>query len=488
MNRLCTSSNRRWTDWIAFAGLLLLAYALRAGDLISDVPLHPDEALFSTYARRAALGGDWLLHGDLDKPPLSLYAAAISMSAFAAQPGSGVLDFTPQQGVFAARLPGLFFSLITASAITALGSRLYGQARRGWWAGLLFAASPLAIRYGATAFTDGLMLCAGVLAALAAARDRWGWAGFWMGASCCAKFQAIFLFPFIVALGWGTGALSKRRGVHLALTFGAWLLALIVWDMLRAQPTGVLELASAHNPVFRLIRSDEIAPRLLQWGEHGLMVHGVAVAALLPLAILGGRNQPVRNRLLDRLGVIYGLLYVAAHWLVAFDDYERYALPLLLPTCLILSRGIAPLARMPQGSRLAGAFAALVAGVGILGVTWGFPSGGSNREAARHPGVEAAAAALNDKPVAAVLYDHWLGWELDYYLGEWTNKRRVYYPTPSSLADGAAQLDEQSSRYFVVPAEQNVTLWLEALASKGFVATVEAQFEQVLIYRLEPPP
>ncbi|MCK6580117.1 MAG: glycosyltransferase family 39 protein [Anaerolineae bacterium] len=487
MDRLRSSSRLR-DAWFAFAGVLLLAFALRAGDLITAVPLHPDEALFSTHARRAALGGDWLLHGDLDKPPLTFYAAALSMSAFAAQPVSSVLDFTPQQGVFAARLPGLFFSLITVSAVTALGSRLYGQAGRGLWAGLLFAASPLAIRYGATAFTDGLMLCAGALAALAAARDRWAWAGFWMGAAFCTKYQAVFLFPFIIALGWGMGTLSLRKCVRLALPFGAWLLALLLWEILRAQPTSVLELASAHNAVFRLIRSDEIAPRLLQWGEHGLRLHGAALAVLLPLAILQGRNQPLRTRLLDRLGILYGLLYVAAHWLVAFDDYERYALSLLLPTCLVLSRGAAALARISQRSRRLGTSAALVAGVGVLAVLGGLPPGGSSREAARHPGVEAAAAALNGKPVAAILYDHWLGWELDFYLGEWTNKRRVYYPTPKSLADGAAQLDEQGPRYFIVPAEQDVLPWLEALASRGFVTTFEAQFEQVIIFRLDPPP
>ena len=35
---------------------------------------------------------------------------------------------------------------------------------------------------------------------------------------------------------------------------------------------------------------------------------------------------------------------------------------------------------------------------------------------------------LNGKPVATVIYDPWLGWELGYYLGVWHDKRRVHYP------------------------------------------------------------
>ncbi|HLU11718.1 MAG TPA: hypothetical protein VK003_18735, partial [Oceanobacillus sp.] len=60
--------------------ILLVGVALRIHALGQDRRFHPDEALYSTFARSAALNGDWLLHGSLDKPPLTIYASALSMT------------------------------------------------------------------------------------------------------------------------------------------------------------------------------------------------------------------------------------------------------------------------------------------------------------------------------------------------------------------------------------------------------------------------
>jgi 4-amino-4-deoxy-L-arabinose transferase-like glycosyltransferase len=149
---------------VILAVLLLIAFAQRVGFAAGEYRFHPDEALFSTFARRAALNGDWLLHGDLDKPPLSIYANALSMLLFAARPRETVLDFMPLQGEFAARLPTLFASLITIAAGYGTIRRLFPGSPRGLWSAVLIAGSPLAIVFGATAFTDGLMICAGALA------------------------------------------------------------------------------------------------------------------------------------------------------------------------------------------------------------------------------------------------------------------------------------------------------------------------------------
>ncbi|MGQ9889291.1 MAG: hypothetical protein ACUVSX_12485, partial [Aggregatilineales bacterium] len=48
--------------WAA-AAVVLLGAALRLSALARPVTLHPDEALFSTFARAAAVNGDWLLPG-----------------------------------------------------------------------------------------------------------------------------------------------------------------------------------------------------------------------------------------------------------------------------------------------------------------------------------------------------------------------------------------------------------------------------------------
>ena len=58
--------------------ILLLAALARSGALADDARFHGDEALFATYARNAAIYGDWMLSGALDKPPVSLYAMALT--------------------------------------------------------------------------------------------------------------------------------------------------------------------------------------------------------------------------------------------------------------------------------------------------------------------------------------------------------------------------------------------------------------------------
>ena len=73
---------------------MLLACTLQFNQLGRDQRFHPDEAHFMTFARDAAVKGEWLLPGALDKPPLSIYLSALSMV------GVGVT--TDSDGVLAA--------------------------------------------------------------------------------------------------------------------------------------------------------------------------------------------------------------------------------------------------------------------------------------------------------------------------------------------------------------------------------------------------
>jgi hypothetical protein len=108
--------------------LLLLAAALRFHALGQDVRLHQDEALFASFARRAAVQGDWLLTGALDKTPLAIYLQALSMMAFGVRPlPDGVLTLPVHQGEFAARLPAVFASMLVVAVI----GRVAGYRVRG---------------------------------------------------------------------------------------------------------------------------------------------------------------------------------------------------------------------------------------------------------------------------------------------------------------------------------------------------------------------
>jgi hypothetical protein len=87
-----------------------------------------------------------------------------------------------------------------------------------------------------------------------------------------------------------------------------------------------------------------------------------------------------------------------------------------------------------------------------------------------YAGIDQAAAYLSARALGAIIYDRWLGWALDYYLGAWSNKRRVYYPTPDALAAGAAAQPDPAPRYFAAPVDVDTQPYLDALESAGFHA------------------
>src|SRR5690606_24337662 len=109
-----------------------------------------------------------------------------------------------------------------------------------------------------------------------------------------------------------------------------------------------------------------------------------------------------------------------------------------------------------------------------------------NNEGVKYEGIDSLAAYLNSQPVATVIYDHWLGWQLDYYLGEWHDKRRVYYPTPDALVQDALKLCETGARYLPAPAGDAVGPWLEALRTAGFTVTEAYRSPRFAAYKLLP--
>ena len=134
--------------------------------------------------------------------------------------------------------------------------------------------------------------------------------------------------------------------------------------------------------------------------------------------------------------------------------------PLLI---LLVAAGLARVCAGPRG--LTVAFVALM----LVGAGWSLQADiplESQRRA--QVGIDALAQHLKQTPVATVIYDPWLGWELAYYLGPWHDKRRVHYPTAAALAAGALALPESGDRYFVSPLEQPHANWLAALAAAGF--------------------
>ncbi|MFQ3673365.1 MAG: hypothetical protein SNJ83_07200, partial [Aggregatilineales bacterium] len=103
------------------APLLIAVVILSPLLAAEDRRFHPDEAFFMTFAREAAVKGDWWLSGPLDKPPLTIYAHAALLALIGTDTlPDGVLTLNPSQGEFVGRLLAFFSSL----AVLALVIRL----------------------------------------------------------------------------------------------------------------------------------------------------------------------------------------------------------------------------------------------------------------------------------------------------------------------------------------------------------------------------
>lgn len=481
--------------WLA---ILLLAAGLRLLALTRDVRFHPDEALFTTFARSAALNGAWMLPGPLDKPPLSIYASALVLTSFAAPGANPALpDVSTRAGEIAARLPGMIASLLTVALMHPLTRRLYPHDRRvGLAAGLLLAVSPLAVFYSGTAFTDGLMVFFVVLGMTLAAGGRNFGTGLALGFAFASKQQALMLAP-LVGIGWL--AYGARTGFHwrglIRLGVGALIpvAALLVWDAARAQPQTMMELAAANNDVWRLLWPFEVLPRLVWFGTIINEWFGVpTISAIVVGGAIGAALGRIHQRAkqfhtwVDVLLVSFILAYVGLHWLVAFNLYDRYLLPLLVPVLMLVGRLYGDIhARLPR-------LAVWVGGIFVAGALMGSMGGVRNVRISDASGVAYSridwlATQLNSEPLGTIIYDPWLGWELGYYMGQWTDKRRVYYPTPSELARGATEQPDLAPRLFIAPTWQPHQRWLDALRTAGFKVRLVTQAYNFTIWRLIPP-
>jgi len=471
-----------------FARLLivLLASVLQFHQLGRDIRFHPDEASFMTYARGAAVNGDWLLPGALDKPPLAIYLGAVSMVATGVvADDKGVLHLDPLVGEFAARLPNVIMAILLAGLMMRLSWAAFNDEAAALVAGLLTALSPYVLAFGATAFTDVGLLFFSVLALYCLECQGYRKAGLALGLAFWCKQQALLLLPLVVLLLWAKGA-RRASIIRLAQPLALLALLLFVWDAARPE-TSLFLLGSVNNmPMQWIVDPAEWPGRLMEWVRLGVWLLGppvvtaslLGLAALSPFVVRAARPKGSHASIY----VIYSVAYIALHSALEFNQYDRYLLPLLPPLILVASSLLPALllrGRLWKGLSLS------LAIVLVLAVFWslgnGLPIGGDR---GRHDGIDDLARYLNSKPVATVIYDPWLGWELGYYLGQWNNKRRVHFPTAETLVEGALALDEFGDRYLVALVDRGHEDWIAALEAAGFILTVDYEQNRYIVYRI----
>jgi 4-amino-4-deoxy-L-arabinose transferase-like glycosyltransferase len=511
---------------------VLLGLALRILTLGIDARFHPDEALFAAQARLISHGGDWLLRAtDLDKPPLTLTITALSFRLLGATE-------------FAARLPNVLFSGLSVALLYRLAQALYRDRTVSLLAALLGALSPYLLAFAPTAFTDGQATFWVLLAALLAARERWGWAGGATALAFAAKTTALWAAPLIVALGlvriarpaWrGRDVLARLARYTLPLLAGIALL--VLWDLGRA-PRSFFSLGWERNDPGRLIRSDELWPRLEAWAHwlgfgtgsdalnawlavlipawlvahlveayghtplrnhsaHAAQHHpGARTRMLIPLALSAlsaplrfSRPSPLRQATLDWVIAIYAMALLGGLWLVAFNTYDRY-LHTLVPFVLLLAAralvgAIRRISARPALRLAAGLALAATMLPGTLAALRGEAPLGGDQGA--HRGIDALAEFLNAELAGETVYDHWLGWELAFYLGATPRVTVVYQPLPAALAEAMSGCG--CRRFFAAPQGPQTAPWRAALARAGVAVTTAYRDPagRFAVYRLDAP-
>ena len=474
--------------------LLLLAGALQFQQLGRAMRFHPDEAYFMTFARSAAVNGDWLLPGALDKAPLTIYLSAISMVAtglFADD--NGVLHLDPLQGEFAARLPNVMLALLLVGLMMRLSGVVFRDELAALLAGLLTALSPYLLAFGASAFTDMGLLFFYVLTLYCLAQRRFAAAGLALGLAFWCKQQAIFILPLAALLflmqftaARPRRAAGLRQALLLCLPLTLLALLLFLWDAARPE-TSLFLLGSANNlPQEWLAEPAQWTSRLLEWARLGAWLLGppIVTATLLGLGILGrfAAGAAPRKQSDTRIYLIYIVAYITLHSALAFNQYDRYLLLVLPPLILVLSGHLPALFRRARNYKSLWLSLALVlVFIALCSLRLGLPIGGDR---GAHDGINDLARALNSKPVATVIYDPWLGWELAYYMGQWSDKRRVHYPTAEALVAGALELDEVGDRYLAAPVDRGHEDWAAALEAAGFALSIDYRLDRFVVYRL----
>ncbi|MFN8371502.1 MAG: hypothetical protein U0694_01295 [Anaerolineae bacterium] len=350
----------------------------------------------------------------------------------------------------------------------------------------MMACSPLLLAFSASAFTDMLMLLGMVGALWLAAAQRPLWAGVWLAFAFASKQQArITRRWFWECCTCGTAQIMALSPVHAAAFYAAagcrHAAAAAVGCGARAD-TGLFALLRQQQPL-RWVPLREIPARIGAWWSY-LVGYCWAAAADGP-AKLRWRCWRLSHRP-SRIDALPGFIavYSGAHWLIRFNIYDRYLLLLLPPCVLLAARGMVRVRRALPLQNGKGWLAVALCLVLLLGA---LPASEGNVISGRaDDSILQVADFLNGQTLGAIIYDRWIGWELGYYLGQWTDKRKVYYPTPDMLAAGALAQPDPAPRYFVTPANRLYQPWLDVLRAAGFHITLVYDTPPYLVFRLIP--
>ena len=474
--------------------ILLLSAFLSFLALDNARRFHPDEAFYMTIARNAGVNGDWLLISEpVDKTPLTFYINAFALVFFAIEADTDdVLHLDALKGEFAGRMPSVLMSVILVAVVIQLAKSISGNNYSAYFAGIFTALSPFRIAFAATAFTDLPMLLFGTISLWMATRGKWGRSGFWLMVSMTAKPQIVFFLPLVLGIlmirSYQADTIHRvpAKILSFLLPIVPGIAILWGWDSLRiANGAESFYLLGQSRYTETILTSIQDYPaRFFAWWQtvQYLFGHGLITGLIIVYSLFHFLKFRRSSANAPTIWLFWGWLiaFFATHMILTLNLFDRNQI-VLLPVATVLISIV-----LSGKTRYAPIIMVLLIMLffSIQATLWQLPIGGDD---GRHEGIDELANYLNNKPVATVIYDTWLDWELDYYMGQWTNKRRVFYPAPELLVEGASSLDEQGTRYLVAPYTIDVSEWLSALEDANFAISLDYEMPNFTVYSVTPP-
>jgi 4-amino-4-deoxy-L-arabinose transferase-like glycosyltransferase len=486
--------------------ILWIGFALRLTS-VDRFAFHPDEAIYSFWALHGRYVDPLFLHIWPDKPPLFLW---VLQGAF------DLLGTTP----IAARTPNILFSTLSIAVVVALARHWWGT-RAGLIAGLLMALNPFAISFAATAFTDPLLVLAGLLAIHGATRRHPLWSGVWLGVAAMTKQQGLLFAPMVLALLFQP-PLTLRQSVRYTLRLLAGLLLvaapIFYWDSLRwAVAPSPWDLGARNATGFALSDPAAWLARLLDWMTLSRHLLGDPLPWLLLLAAM---LAPLRRRGAYGSGPALWPAIVLAGWGAGFliihtistaQIWDRYLLPLAPVVALLggfcatwslqrcADQQTAPECTFTQGAiawlrihanrafvsmLLLAAWLLLLAGPAVQAAQGTLAIGGDH---GAYTGIDDVAAWLVERSESQpVVYHRTLGWHLQFHLFAPLQDGQIdlrWAPSAVQLADNAAKTPHRLR--YLVEADWSPARDLSLhLAARNLIAEPRLRIGRFTIYAI----
>jgi 4-amino-4-deoxy-L-arabinose transferase-like glycosyltransferase len=471
--------------------------------LLNRFPFREDEALYSFWARHTWPADPLFLQVWPDKPPLFIWLLAVVFRFFGASQVS-------------ARWLNIMLSVATIPVVAASAQQLWGR-RVALITALTFALNPFAISFAATAYTDPLLVLAGLLAYLFALRHRAFWAGFWLAVAIMSKQQGLLYAPLVV------GALLMNFRIEIfnfrlpdtrhtiTRTCLLWLLGLgvvtlpiLYWDSLRwAVAPSPWDLSIRHYGALTLLTPAQWFARLRPWWELSWYLVAswpvwlLVFAASLLACLLGVKTS--RKRFFIHLAtwspghlvLVWILGFLALHMVTSVQTWDRYLLPIAPMLALLVGRLLATwLAPLPMRWYLIGlcAWGLLLTPPALAATNGGLPIGGDH---GAYAGLtEAITWVEGEYPTDLILYHHALGWHYRFYLyapieaGRYTLR---WFPNAVYLADNASKTPGRP-KLLIQPTWSPVNDLKLHLAIRQLTLQERQRFGQFTIYEIRALP